>query len=506
MAHITFVYPDFESLGVEYLMSSCAAAEHDVHFVFYEAEDTYLGISKREIDFSAIADEIIATKPDIVAFSCVTDNFRYQLQCARMLKKMQKGIQTIFGGIHPTSVPEKTLQNPCVDSVAIGEAEVSLVEFINACSGNGGFTLPDHPIQGILFKRNGDVVGNKVEGPLPDLNELPFPDKKPFFAALRDSLHEYRIITSRGCPYQCSYCFNAYIHQMRGKKIIRRRSISNVIAELIRAKNSFAMKYIIFVDDSFTTDKNWIREFGKRYKEEIGLPFACVANPEYINEEVAEILAYAGCINVQIGIQTLSEKLSEEVLDRKNDNEKIKRAILSLKRHHIMVQADHILGIPGDTIENQEQCVGFYNKYRPNLISIFWLTYYPKTTILDTALQAGIIDRSDIDSIESGQALTNESYLTGGSLKNPGPFYSISFILNWLPILPGFLVESLVRSRLYRLFRIKNYFLSTALPRVIQSIFNKRDFRGRSHIIRFVDKVFLKNPLIRRVYGSRKDQ
>ena len=158
-----------------------------------------------------------------------------------------------------------------------------------------------------------------------------------------------------------------------------------------------------------------------------------------------------------------------------------------------------MLGIPKDTIGNQEESIRFYNIFRPNLISIFWLTYYPKTTILNTSLKLGIIDQQDIETIEQGNHLSNESYLTGGSMKNPESYYSISFILNWLPILPKCFVEILIKKRLYKYFRIKNFYLSTALPRVIQSIFNKKDFRGRSHIIRFFDKIVMKNKFTKRL-------
>ena len=499
MAGITFVYPDFESLGVEYLMANCSKAGHTVSFVHYEAEDAYLGISKKIISYDKITTEIYETQPDIVAFSCVTDNFKYQLACAKHLKNKQKNIFTIFGGVHVTAVPEKILHNDCVDAVAIGEAECSLADFLAESEKKTPFDFPDHPVAGILFKKNGQVLGTYAEGRLPDLNELPFPDKEPFFASLRDSLHEYRVITSRGCPYRCSYCFNSHMHQLRGKTIIRRRSISNVMDELLYAKKKYPLKHILFVDDSFTTDKNWVKDFCDRYTTEINLPFACVANPQYIDKEISEILAHAGCINIQLGIQSLSKTICRQILDRKNDNAKIGNAIRYLKNNNIMVQVDHMLGVPGDTIENQEESIRFYNIHRPNLISIFWLTYYPKTTILDKALNLGIIGRQDIEAIERGERLTTESYLSGGSMKNPQPYYSISFILNWLPLFPKWLVSLLVKNRLYRFFGIKNYYFSTALPRVIQSVFNKNDFRGRSHIIRFFDKMIMKNKTMKRI-------
>lgn len=489
MARITFVYPDFESLGVEYLMAVCSRAGHDVNFVYYEAEDTYLGITKN-VPYEKIAAQICHTNPDIVAFSCVTDNYQYQLRCAKSLKEKQRHIYTIFGGIHPTSVPEKTLQHSAVDAVAIGEAEQSLLELLQASDSRGKFSFPEEPIPGILFKKSGRIIGSLMEGQLADLDSLPFPHKSPFFSVLKDSLHGYLVIASRGCPYHCSYCFNSVMLKLRDNKmIVRRRSIDNVIAELRWAKNELAVKRIVFADDSFTTDKVWIKDFCERYRAEINLPFACIANPHYINEEIAETLAEAGCLNVQLGIQSLSETLCSQILDRKSLNREIGEGICHLKRYNIMAQVDHMLGIPDDTMKNQEESIYFYNRYRPNLISVLWLTYYPKTPIVDIAQKKGLITQDDIDNIEQGIRLTKESYLTGGSLQNPSQYYSISFMLNWLPLLPRGAVTCLLKSQAYQLFRIKNYFLSTVLPRIIQSLLNKRDFRGRSHMLRFICKL-----------------
>lgn len=491
MTKITFVYPDFESLGVEYLMAICRNDGHKVDFVYYQAEDTFLGRIGKTIPFQQIAKKIADTQPHIVAFSCVTDNYQFQLRCAKDLKEIMPNVITIFGGVHPTAVPDKILQNAEVDCVAVGEAEKSFSDFLKEGKSDDTFILPDKPIKGIVYKKEGKLVGKFEEGPLVDLDTLPFPYKTPFFLSLKGSSREYRIMASRGCPYSCSYCFNSFYHKLRGKSIFRQRTVDNVIDELIWAKSLYPLKYILFIDDSFTTNSEWIFEFCKRYKKEIGIPFACVSIPHYITRKKAEVLSSAGCIHVEIGIQSLSEEICSEILHRKSSNTKIAEVISILKDVGIMVQVDHMLGIPGDTLKLHEESAIFYNKYRPNIITTFWLNYYPKTSIVEIAKQRGVLTERDISNIEGGKRLTRESCLTGGSMSNPKPYYSISLLLNYLPILPKFLVSFLVCSRLYRIFRVKNFFISAAIPRFIHSIFNPKDFRGRGHIIRFVDKIFV---------------
>ncbi len=486
---ITFAYPDYESLGVEYLMAVCLREGHDADFVYYDANDAILGKAEKSISFRRIAEKIAATSPHIAAFSCVTDNYRHQLQCAGMLKEIMPDVITVFGGIHPTAVPERVIRNPNVDCVAIGEAEESFITFLKEGWRNDSFSLPDNPIPGLIFKKEGKLVGEFKEGHLADLNALPFPHKFPFFAVLKGASYAYKIMTSRGCPYRCSYCCNSYLHMLRGRSVFRQRSVSDVIDELVDAMRRYPIKYISFIDDSFTTRSDWIFEFCEHYKKEIGLPFSCVANPHYLDRRKAEALSAAGCVYVQIGVQSLSEDMCSEVLHRKSSNARIAEVIRDLKETGIMVHVDHMLGIPGDTLERQEESAAFYNLHKPDIIMVFWLTYYPKTAIIETAKKAGILTEEDLTNIEEGIPLTGGTTNKGGSLRNPEEYYAIAFLFNYLPILPTFFVSFMLRTRLYRLFKIKSYSLSTALPHFIQSLVNRRYFIGRSHIMRFLNKV-----------------
>ncbi len=489
MPKVTFAYPDFENMGIQYLMAVCLQNGYNVRFVYYQAENNFLNRKNKSLSFQQIAKKIIDTNPDIAAFSCVTDNYQYQLQCARALKEMMPDIVTIFGGIHPTAVPKRVLQKEEVDCVAIGEAEISFPNFLREASRGDSFILPDKAIEGIVFKKGGKVIGEFKEGILPDLDNLPYPHKAPFVSLMKLT-GDYRIIATRGCPYSCSYCFNSVYHRLRGKKDVRRRTVTNVINELLLAKKQFSPKYISFWDDSFTTNKKWIREFCSLYKNKINLPFICCINPFYVDKEISELLGSAGCIYVSVGVQSTSEELCLNVLNRRSKNDKIAQAIKYLQGAGILVQIDHMLGIPGDTPKKQEENVLFYNKWRPNLISVYWLTYYPKTAILDISYKQGILSDEDISKIEEGEFIKDGSLLTGGSLKNPKQYYCVYLLLNYLPLLPKWFVNLLIKSRIYSLFQIKNFYIAIVIPRVIISLTNKRYYHGRQYIKSFFYNLF----------------
>lgn len=483
MLNITFVYPDFENLGVEYLMSVCKKQGHNVNLVFYNAEDPYTGIKSKSLDYKTLARRIAETKPDVAIFSCITDNFRHQFNCAAELKGIKPEVFTIFGGVHVTAVPHKVIRLDAVDAVAIGEGEVSIPAFLAAYDGNKIATLLE--VEGIVYKKDGLLIGCYLPGKISDLDEVPFPSKEQFYKAMGYVPKEYYIITSRGCPYKCSYCYNSM-----GKTPFRRRSVENVIAELKWAKERFRIKYVHFCDDSFTTNWDWIERFCAVYRNEVNLPFLCSVNPLLINREIVNCLKYAGCVDIQIGVQSLSETLCREVLKRKSDNIKIKEAILMIKEAKMMVQVDQMLGIPGDSLDIQEESLLFYKELKPDLVSVFWLTYYPGTEIVAIAKERGILTDDDVERIENGYKLTEGGLHSGGSMKNPGEYYGVALLYNYLFLLPEVVVRFLIKTGLYIRLKVRSYFFSTAVPRIILSIFDRRYFTGRGHIVRFLKNLF----------------
>ena len=425
--NIIFPYPDHESLGVGYVMDAFRRKGHDVSLYFYHAENTYLN-KKSKFKLFEITQDILNKQPDIVAFSCVTDNWRYQSAIAREIKRQVPEIKTLFGGVHVTSVPEKVKAHWFVDKIITGDV-VDITKHI--------------------------------------------PYKAPFMKVLPDAQHEYRIITSHGCPFKCSFCFNSI--QQRS---LKRRDASHVITELWDAKVEYGIKRVLFLDDCFTMG-DWMFDFLRHYKTHINLPFACITKPDLLTSEKIKALKYAGCVNVQLGIQSFSDDLCKIVLNRKNNIDNIYNVLWELKKVGIMTQVDHLLGVPGDSIENQEQALKNYADLRPDIISTFWLRYYPKTEI------AKYLSESQRAKIEQGKSLYGRSYVLGGDAKHPEKYYAVTFLMNWQKFIPSFMIYYLVYTRLYKIFRIKNYFLSVALPRALQAVVNPKDFWGRSHLFRW---------------------
>lgn len=294
-------------------------------------------------------------------------------------------------------------------------------------------------------------------------------------------------MASRGCPYACTFCFNS--STLTDGPPVRRRSQDNVIEELRIAVREHNPKTILFLDDTFTGSKKWLIPFLEQYKAEIGLPFSCITHPSLLDEERIKVLAASGCVNVQVGIQSLSEELCKGILKRKGTRERAADTLVLLKKYGISAQVDHMLGVPGDTLEYQEDAIRFFNVHRPDTISIFWLTYYPGTTIINEAENRGILKGEDVSTLKSGNRLKRNSYLMGGDCEDWISFLGASVVLNWLPVLPKPIVNWLITSGFYKRLTIRSFLFSTALPRVIRSLTDRRDVRGRSHLKRALTRM-----------------
>jgi radical SAM superfamily enzyme YgiQ (UPF0313 family) len=186
---------------------------------------------------------------------------------------------------------------------------------------------------------------------IPELDVLPFPDKEIYYSRYPIFKNGYLIATSRGCPFKCTYCCNNIYYHLysNASRIVRKRSISNVITELELAKSKYGPKFIHFVDDVFNYDQKWLFEFLAIYKDMIGLPFSCYLFPDFVDVQMAEALKESGCFKIQMGVQVVSDDKKKNVLKRSSSQEKIGEAIELLKKKKIYLVCDSIFGFPDET-------------------------------------------------------------------------------------------------------------------------------------------------------------
>jgi pyruvate-formate lyase-activating enzyme len=488
---VTFVYRNYEGLGIGYLAAYVRSLGHAVQLVLYPDPwcDTYVkqkdkdspmtGRLQTRVDRQLLR-EIVDFAPDLVCFSAVTDDYQWCSRTAAAIKGVTSAV-TLFGGVHVTSVPERVVANPNVDLLGLGEGErltAAVLEQLDDWKHGAELDIP-----GVWYQRNGEIHRHGEGEAIQDLDRLPFPAKDLFYERLPGLARTYTITTSRGCPYRCTYCYNAVMLPMYREQgnWLRQRSVENVIEELTEAKRRFAPRHFLFMDDVFASSKRWVEHFAERYKREIDVPFALVTEAVVLKDDVVRWLKEAGLRNVQIGVQTLNEE-SKKQIDRPESRGQLDRAMAALNKYDVHFQVDHMLGIPGETDQDQRAALEFYNEHRPDIVSVFWLKYYPKLPIIDLAKEHGILTDADVEDIEEGR--NEASYLFGGNAPEFRAWLGYNMLFGWLNFLPRGLVRFFAHGTRARWLATGSFFLSSSLPRLLSTAFRRPDFRGRDHVRR----------------------
>ncbi|HOX28158.1 MAG TPA: radical SAM protein [bacterium] len=461
---VLFVYMGAESLGVEYLAGAARAAGHEADLAFdpalfggnlmWDIPTLARRLDLRPKIMKRISDE----RPEVAAFSCFTGNYLWALSIADEIKNMHPEIKTIFGGVHVTAVPEKVLREKAVDAIAVGESEHTFPAMLEALT-NGAATVPP----GARIKIDGGVRAGESPGLIEDLDTLPAPAKDLFYKKAPALQHHYMIMSARGCPYACTYCYKSLSqYAPPGKNPIRRRSVGNVISELEKATRDWNVKMVVFRDDVFTLNKVWLDDFAREYTKKIGLPYFCYTHPAALDAETADLIKNSGCRFVTIGIQSVDERQRRDVLNRRYSNEKVRASMQLLRERGIVVSADHIIGLPGDTREKLEAAAEFYTEIRPNRLLTFWLTYYPGTRIMQIAQDAGTVSAADVERIESG--MSGHRYSGGGASGIPKEILGFPVLFALIPIIGPVLTRLLLKSGLFKIlpksFAVHNLLLA----------------------------------------------
>ena len=450
---IAFVNDSCQQLGVQYLASMLKRNGHEFRLFIdpqlFDDEIISVKSLNRFFDYKKrIIQDLKTYKPDLIGISVVTDFYQWASTMAKMIKQ-EMDVPIIFGGIHPTSVPERVIKNDFVDMVCVGEGEYPMLELANSMQ-KGSI---DYSIKNIWFKHNGNIIQNEVRPLIEDLDSLPQPDISIYFAASPHFRKTglYVTMASRGCPYYCSYCCHSYLHELyRGKgKRIRQRSVANLMQELINVKNKYPIKFIAFMDNCFGYDVSWLKEFAKEYKEKIGTKFWCIMHPNHVSEESVFYLKAAGCNTVDMGIQSWNSKTRSEILNRDVQDETMEQAIAIIKNAKIELMTDSIFGLPGQNEDDVLASAIRYVNIRPNRIYFYMLRHYPSTRITRKARDDRRVNTDRYEQLMEGVNVT--SFAIGGDGVNRRSLqFQILFYL--IDLLPRSCSRFIIKRKIHRFF------------------------------------------------------
>lgn len=449
---VGFYMQGTEYVGVEFLSAVLKQAGHSVALFFdpriWRDGFTYDERLARWFNVEdMVVEDILKSDMDVLGFSVVTDNYATALRVAGKIKQ-HSDVPTVFGGIHCTSVPERVIVKPQVDYVVVGEGEYPLLELVEALErGERQVEIPN-----VWYEDSqGEIVSSPVRPTIADLDSLPYPDKDLFYDNV-PAYHKrhYATVASRGCLYACTFCNNSMYKQMYNKsdngKWHRRRSVDNVLGELTQAHRKYNFQHIYFRDEIFIDKREWLEEFCEKYEKALGLPFWCYGYTRYINEEVVAMLRRAGCVAINIGVQSI-RKSTRKIIKRGDNNDKIAEAIRLIRKAGIYLETGNILELPGQPIEEAFEMAEFYNENRVDRPIVAFLRYYPRTEIVETGLKMGTLSEEDVERIEDAE---EENPFTTATDSDTIEFRKAQTLILLTTFAPKFLVSYLIRSKAWR--------------------------------------------------------
>lgn len=353
-----------------------------------------------ETDVGRIVKYIAAKRPDTIAFSTVTGQHKEVLKIADVLKRHFKTIPIIVGGPHPTFFPDIIELEP-IDIVCRGEGEGAMADLLERIDqGSGIENIPN-----LWVKKGKKIIRNDVRPLIEDLDSLPFPDRSIYEKYDYFNSHPVRrFMSGRGCPYACNFCFNHTLRRLYSGKgtFVRMRSRHNVLEEIKQVAQKYpAMQRVKFEDDTFTLNKRWVIDFLGDYKAHVGMPFACYSRADRVDNELARALKKAGCDRLDFGLETGSEKLRNEVLNKKLTDEQIIEASEILRANGVPFGTGNMFGLPGETFQDALETLKLNIKIKPADVWGAVFQPYPGTECGIYAVENGYCKNLDVDQIRS---------------------------------------------------------------------------------------------------------
>lgn len=422
-------------VGIKYIAESARTRGHDARILLIS------GYLERDLH-PAITSFVAEYSPDLIGISLMSIEFYPAKNITRLLKK-EFDIPVVWGGLHVILKPDECIR--IADYVCCGEGEGAIVSLLDHIAEKGRQTLPDIP--NIWMNDNGNII-KKEAAPEKDLDSLPVIEYLPdyYFVFHEGLIHNFSrnqrlfrryslyggtchmMITTRGCPFYCGYCANAYTMTVFGRKI-RKRSVESCIEELKLVKHNPYVLYINFEDDwFFSHDLEWMKKFSQEYKRHINLPFMVRVFPGVLDREKLFTLRDAGLSLVIMGIQTGSDRVNSEIYNRKVKFSSVMKAADLISESRVAPYYEMIVDNPYETEQDQMDNIrGMAMLKRPYTISLAHLTFFPCTQLTERALKDNIIDP--------------EAYLTRYMVKIDKTYFNK--LLYMTPYIPRIIIDYL---------------------------------------------------------------
>jgi radical SAM superfamily enzyme YgiQ (UPF0313 family) len=386
---IALVYPRFrwfeynglaEPVGQLILVSILRNAGHEVRFVDYSfcREIDELDHMVRDVDLIGISVSA-AAKLERAAI------------VAKHLRTVNPGAVQVAGGAYPSIFPQKSLEETGMDYVIEGEAEEALLEFVETLARGGDLRA----IRNVSYiAEDGGFVQNPRRPVIRDLDSIPYParDVVDYDAYLAGGMGEYGMVTSRGCPFHCTYCKPSTDFIFGGG--IRLRGAESVVGEIVELAKLRDSKQlaIFFKDDTITMHPTkWFEQFRDGLAGNgIRLRWHCNSRVDTVTEDKVRVMSESGCHCISFGIESGSPKILD-YYKKGTTPEQAEKAFSWCHRYGVEATANLMIGFPMETNEDIELTYRLLKRLKPDDIIVYFSTAIPGRYIHEWAAANGYL-------------------------------------------------------------------------------------------------------------------
>jgi magnesium-protoporphyrin IX monomethyl ester (oxidative) cyclase len=351
----------------------------------------HLGLSTEQICL-----EVLRVRPDVIGVSVpFTSRLPAVKQLGAELRRGFPDLPLVAGGMHATVAPQDLL-DAGFDAVILGEAELSFPRYLKNFAAGISPPLED----GLAYRQNGETCIIPQSSHPNDLDDLPFParDLVPFDQYLRRSGGRWirfnsrvaSVITSRGCPYRCTFC-SAF--RLTGRKY-RRRSAANVLDEISEIVRRYRPSVISFEDDNLTADRARAVEIFEGIARRFPRLKWMTPNGvsiRHLDPELLALMKRSGCRSVNLAFESGDPQVLKEFMKKDLDPEEGRRVRGWCRKAGIPVNGYFVLGMPGETAESMRRTRDFALSLDLDGIGIFIATPFPGTELYDLCLEKGYL-------------------------------------------------------------------------------------------------------------------
>ncbi len=332
-----------------------------------------------------------ATSFDLIGITVFSPVYYEVIKIYNRIRQNNPETRICLGGPYVTTIMEDIFIKTPADFAIYGEGEISFSELIGAIKSNSSYSN----IKGLMYRNaSGEYIVNELRDQIRNLDDLPLP-AYDLYKMKRYPLH--RLITSRGCPYSCSWCNSSSIWQAKW----RRRSAASLINEIEFLIKNYGKKTFAFNDNSFNIDTSHVEEFcDMLIKRNIKILWSTPVRLEKVTPTIAAKMKTAGCFNVSVGIESANNAILAK-MDKKVTIEELTKGIEILKDAGIDILGQFVIGSPGDTLATISESVAYAKNSKLDYVNFYTVLPFKGTPQWQYVLNKGNLYSDVIHSYHS---------------------------------------------------------------------------------------------------------